>query len=79
MVPRDAAALAWMANLGYLELHRILCAQRTSNIRMSCGWTGPSARRGVEAVLETAAVVKTTLDDFGLTGWPKTSGSRGMH
>src|SRR5439155_1608969 len=30
-------------------------------------------------VLAVAEVVRTTLHEFGLTGWPKTSGSRGMH
>jgi hypothetical protein len=36
---------------------------------------------GVEwsQVQEVARVVRATLDDFGLVGWPKTSGSRGMH
>src|SRR5438552_1867179 len=30
-------------------------------------------------VRAVARVVQATLRDFGLTGWPKTSGSRGMH
>ena len=30
-------------------------------------------------VRDVARVVKTILDEFGLVGWPKTSGSRGMH
>jgi hypothetical protein len=30
-------------------------------------------------IREVAAVVKAALDDVGLVGWPKTSGSRGMH
>jgi DNA primase len=62
VVPRDAAALVWMANLACLELH-------------------PHPVRGVEwpQVREVAGLVRATLDDFGLVGWPKTSGSRGMH
>jgi hypothetical protein len=34
---------------------------------------------GWAQILEVALVVKETLEDFGLTGWPKTSGSRGFH
>src|SRR6185295_11616342 len=36
---------------------------------------------GVEwpQIRAVAAIVHATLDDFGLVGWPKTSGSRGMH
>jgi DNA primase len=49
VVPRDAAALAWMANLGCLELHPHPCARRTSTIpdelRIDLdpvpGWSGP--------------------------------------
>jgi DNA ligase D-like protein (predicted polymerase) len=80
VVPRDAAALAWMANLGCIELHphpvRAEDLDHPDELRVDL-----DPVPGVEwkQVLETAAVVKATLDDFGLTGWPKTSGSRGMH
>ena len=80
VVPRDAAALAWMANLACLELHphpvRAEDLDHPDELRVDL-----DPVRGVEwaQVREVAGIVRATLDDFGLTGWPKTSGSRGMH
>jgi DNA ligase D-like protein (predicted polymerase) len=80
VVPRDAAALAWMANLACLELHphpvRADDVDHPDELRVDL-----DPVRGVEwhQVREVARVVHATLGDFGLTGWPKTSGSRGMH
>jgi DNA ligase D-like protein (predicted polymerase) len=80
VVPRDAAALAWMANLGCLELHPH--AVRTDDLEH------PDELRvdldpmpGVEwpQIVAVAAVVREALADLGLVGWPKTSGSRGIH
>ena len=80
VVPRDAAALAWMANLACLELHphpvRADDLDHPDELRVDLdpvqGVTWPQIR-------EVARVVRATLDDFGLIGWPKTSGSRGIH
>ncbi len=80
LVPRDVAALAWMANLACLELHphpvRADDLDHPDELRIDL-----DPVRGVpwSQVLEVARVVHATLDDFGLVGWPKTSGSRGMH
>ena len=80
VVPRDAAALAWMANLACLELHphpvRADDLDHPDELRVDL-----DPVPGVEwpQVREVARVVRATLDDFGLVGWPKTSGSRGMH
>jgi DNA ligase D-like protein (predicted polymerase) len=80
VVPRDAATLAWMANLACLELHphpvRAEDLDHPDELRVDL-----DPVRGVEwtQVREVAAVVQSTLADFGLAGWPKTSGSRGMH
>jgi bifunctional non-homologous end joining protein LigD len=80
IVPRDAAALAWMANLACLELHphpiRADDLDHPDELRVDL-----DPVPGVEwaQVRLVAAVVHAVLDDFGLTGWPKTSGSRGMH
>jgi bifunctional non-homologous end joining protein LigD len=80
IVPRDAAALAWMANLACLELHphpvRAEDLDHPDELRVDL-----DPVPGVEwpQVLEVARVVHGTLDDFGLIGWPKTSGSRGVH
>ncbi len=80
IVPRDAAALAWMANLACLELHphpvRAEDLDHPDELRVDL-----DPVRGVtwNQVREVARVVRGALDDLGLVGWPKTSGSRGMH
>jgi len=80
VVPRDAAALAWLANLGCLELHphpvRADDLDHPDELRVDLDPV-PGVQWG--QVREVAHVVDATLRDFGLTGWPKTSGSRGMH
>jgi bifunctional non-homologous end joining protein LigD len=80
VVPRDAAALAWMANLACLELHphpvRTDDLDHPNELRVDLdpvpGIKWPQVR-------QVARVVQATLADVGLVGWPKTSGSRGMH
>jgi len=80
VVPRDPAALAWMANLACLELHphpvRADDLEHPDELRVDLD---PVPGVGWEQVRAVAHVVDATLKDFGLTGWPKTSGSRGMH
>jgi DNA ligase D-like protein (predicted polymerase) len=80
IVPRDAAALVWMANLACLELHphpvRADDLDHPDELRIDLdpvpGVAWPQLRT-------VAGVVRATLEDFGLIGWPKTSGSRGIH
>jgi bifunctional non-homologous end joining protein LigD len=80
VVPRDAAALAWMANLACLELHphpvRADDLDHPDELRVDL-----DPVPGVEwnQLREVAHVVHATLDDLKLIGWPKTSGSRGIH
>jgi DNA ligase D-like protein (predicted polymerase) len=80
VVPRDAAALLWMANLACLELHphpvRADDLDHPDELRVDL-----DPVPGVEwpQIQQVATVVKATLDDLGLVGWPKTSGSRGIH
>jgi len=77
VVPRDAATLAWMANLACLELHphpvRADDLDHPDELRVDLdpvpGVKWPQVR-------DVAVVVESTLKDFGLVGWPKTSGSR---
>ena len=80
VVPRDAATLVWMANLACLELHphpvRTDDLDRPDELRVDLD---PVPGVLWSQVRDVAQVVRTTLDDFGLVGWPKTSGSRGMH
>ncbi len=80
VVPRSAAALAWMANLACLELHpHPVCADDLDHPNELRADLDPVP--GVEwpQLQEVARVVRATLQDFGLVGWPKTSGSRGIH
>ena len=80
VVPRDAAALAWLANLACLELHphpvRAEDLDHPDELRVDL-----DPVPGVEwpQIVDVAMVTKETLEEFGLTGWPKTSGSRGFH
>ncbi|MCW5713836.1 MAG: non-homologous end-joining DNA ligase [Bauldia sp.] len=80
IVPRNAAALAWMANLACLELHphpvRADDVDHPDELRVDLD---PLPGVPWPQVLEVARCVHDVLDDFGLIGWPKTSGSRGMH
>src|SRR5437867_7144057 len=80
VVPRDAAALAWLANLACLELHphpvRAEDLDHPDELRVDLD---PVPGVKWAQVRQVAEVVRTTLHDFGLTGWPKTSGSRGLH
>jgi len=80
VVPRDAAALVWMANLACLELHphpvRAEELDHPDELRVDLD---PVPGVPWSQVREVARVADATLRDFGLRGWPKTSGSRGMH
>src|SRR5437867_9377303 len=80
VVPRDAAALAWLANLACLELHphpvRAEDLDHPDELRVDLD---PVPGVKWVQVRKVAEVVRAALRDFGLTGWPKTSGSRGLH
>jgi bifunctional non-homologous end joining protein LigD len=80
IVPRDAAALAWLANLGCLELHphpvRAEDLDHPDELRIDLDPVPGVTWRQVQEVTEVSRAV---LEDFHLVGWPKTSGSRGMH
>ena len=80
VVPRDAATLAWMANLACLELHphpvRAEDLDHPDELRVDLD---PVPGVTWDDIRKVARVVQATLTDFGLIGWPKTSGSRGMH
>ena len=80
IVVDDAAGLAWIVNLGCIELHphpvRSGNLDHPDELRIDLD-PGP----GVSwADVRTVALeVKSLLQEMGLRGWPKTSGSRGMH
>jgi bifunctional non-homologous end joining protein LigD len=80
VVPRDAAALAWMANLACLELHphpvRAEDLDHPDELRVDLD---PVPGVKWQQVRDVASVVHQTLSDLGFIGWPKTSGKRGLH
>lgn len=80
IVPRDAAALAWLGNLACLELHphpvRAEDLEHPDELRVDLDPVPGIEWRQIQQV---AFVARSVLDDFNLVGWPKTSGSRGMH
>ena len=80
VVPRDAAALLWMANLACLELHphpvRADDLDHPDELRVDLD---PVPGVKWDQLRQVAQVLRGALRDFNLIGWPKTSGSRGMH
>jgi bifunctional non-homologous end joining protein LigD len=80
IVVDDAAGLAWIVNLGCIELHphpvRAEDLDHPDELRVDLD-PGPGV--AWDDVRRVALEVKALLDELGLRGWPKTSGSRGMH
>ncbi len=80
VVVDDAAGLAWIVNLGCIELHphpvRSSALEHPDELRIDLD-PGPSVAWA--DVRRVAMEVKALLEEVGLSGWPKTSGSRGMH
>ena len=80
VVVDDAAGLAWIVNLGCLELHphpvRAGDLEHPDELRIDLD---PSPGVALADVRRVAAEVRALLEELGLRGWPKTSGSRGMH
>src|SRR5579863_587224 len=80
VVVDDAAGLAWIVNLGCLELHphpvRSGDLDHPDELRVDLDPVPGVSWADVRTV---ALEVKSLLDEMGLYGWPKTSGSRGMH
>jgi DNA ligase D-like protein (predicted polymerase) len=80
VVLRDAAGLAWVANLGCVDLnpHPVLAADldHPDELRVDLD---PVPGVPWSQILDVALVARSVLADYGLTGWAKTSGSRGMH
>ena len=80
VVVRDAAQLVWVVNLGCIDLNphpvRAEDLDHPDELRVDL-----DPVPGVEwpQIMDVAMVAKSVLEDFGLTAWPKTSGSRGFH
>ncbi|GAA2000800.1 ATP-dependent DNA ligase [Nakamurella flavida] len=80
VVVRDAAALAWVVNLGCLDLnpHPVQAEDLDAPDELRID-LDPVPGVPYGQILEVAEVVREVLTDHGLDAWPKTSGSRGFH
>ena len=80
VVVDDSAGLAWIVNLGCIELHphpvRSSDLDHPDELRIDLD---PIPGVSWADVCRVALEVQGLLDEMGLRGWPKTSGSRGMH
>src|ERR671916_2861800 len=80
IVVDEAAGLAWVANLGCIDLNphpvRAEDLEHPDELRVDLD---PVPGVPWSQVREVALVTRESLADVGLVGWPKTSGSRGIH
>jgi bifunctional non-homologous end joining protein LigD len=80
IVVRDPAQLAWVVNLGCVDLHphpvRAEDLQHPDELRVDLD---PVPGVPWAQVREVALVAREVLAEHGLEGWPKTTGSRGFH
>src|SRR5207237_6124089 len=80
IVVSDAAQLAWIVNLGCIDLNphpvRASDLDHPDELRVDLD---PVPGVPWSQIRDVALVTRDVLNDFGLTGWPKTSGSRGLH
>jgi DNA ligase D-like protein (predicted polymerase) len=80
IVVSDAAQLAWIVNLGCIDLNphpvRADDLDHPDELRVDLD---PLPGVPWEHVVEVALTARDVLEEFGLTAWPKTSGSRGFH
>jgi bifunctional non-homologous end joining protein LigD len=80
VVVRDAATLAWVVNLGCIDLnpHPVLAEDldHPDELRIDLD---PVPGVDWKQIVDVAMVAHEVLEDHGLIGWPKTSGSRGFH
>lgn len=79
-VIRDAAGLAWVVNLGCLDLNphpiRAEDLDHPDELRVDLD---PMPGVDWAQIVDVAFIAREVLEDHGLVGWPKTSGSRGLH
>jgi DNA ligase D-like protein (predicted polymerase) len=80
VVIRDAAQLIWVINLGCIDLNphpvRADDLDHPDELRVDLD-PGPGV--AWDDIRRVAMIVREVLEDYGLRGWPKTSGSRGIH
>ena len=80
VLANDMATLVWMANYTAIEIHPRLARadepEKPDNVMIDLD---PAEGATWDDVKEVARVVKIVLDDLGMVGFPKTTGSRGIH
>jgi len=80
VLANDMATLVWMANYTAIEIHPRLARaddpEKPDNVMIDLD---PAEGATWDDVKEVARVVKEVLDDLGIVGFPKTTGSRGIH
>jgi bifunctional non-homologous end joining protein LigD len=80
LVPEDEAAILYMANSGAIEMNPWNSTIYKENYPDWCLIDlDPSAKNTFEQVIETALVTREVMDNMGITSYPKTSGSTGIH
>ena len=79
-VVRDEASLAWVVNLGCVDLnpHPVLAEDLDHPVELRID-LDPMPGVQWQQIVDVAVVAREVLEDHGLTAWPKTSGSRGLH
>jgi DNA ligase D-like protein (predicted polymerase) len=79
-VIHDAAGLAWVINLGCVDLnpHPVLAGDldHPDELRVDLD---PMPGVSWQRIVDVALVAREVLEDYGLVAWAKTSGSRGFH
>jgi DNA ligase D len=80
LCPADLAHVAWAAQMGTVVFHpwpvRSAQVDNPDELRIDLD---PQPGTDFDDAVQTAGVVHEVLTDLGLTGWPKTSGGRGVH
>ena len=80
LVLADVAHVVWAVNLGCLGLHlwpyRAADPEHADELRIDLD---PRPGGNFDEIREAAGSVRTLLDELGIVGYPKTTGSRGIH
>jgi bifunctional non-homologous end joining protein LigD len=79
-LPLEVQDVVWLAQMNCLDLHpwnaRADDLEHADELRIDLD---PTPDHGFDAVIDVAHTIRDILDELGLVGWPKTSGSRGIH
>jgi len=79
LVAKDEASLLYMISLGCIEINPWSSRVETEDFPDWCMIDLDPGKKTFEQVITAARITKDVLDSVGVTGYPKTSGSTGMH